>query len=101
MVTIVAGDGVTLLTDEDTSVSGSAAAIGNPGDVLSYGITRAAANGSVVGGAATGAFTYTPAADFFGNDSFDVTVIDGHGGSDTLRVEVTVAPVNDAPRPTT
>ena len=101
MVTIVAGGGVTLVTDEDTSVSGSAAAIGDPGDTLSYGVSHAAAHGTVVGDAATGAFTYTPNADYFGNDSFDVMVVDGHGGSDTLRVEVTVAPVNDAPKPTT
>ena len=100
MVTIVAGDGITLVTDEDRSVSGSATAVGDPGDILSYGVTINPVNGSVAGDAATGVFTYTPIADFFGNDSFDVTVIDGHGGSDTLRVEVTVAPVNDAPRPT-
>ena len=99
MVAIVAGDGVTLVTNEDKSVAGSAAAIGDPGDTLSYGISRAAAHGSVVGNAATGAFVYTPTADFFGSDSFDVMVVDGHGGSDSLRVEVTVAPVNDAPRP--
>src|SRR5689334_6463609 len=99
MVAIIAGAGITLVPDEDHAVTGSAAAIGNPGDILSYGISSAAPHGTVQGDAATGAFTYTPNPDFFGNDSFAVMVVDGHGGSDTLRVEVTVTPVNDAPRP--
>ncbi len=101
MVSIIAGDGLTLVADEDGIVAGSAAAMSDLGDILSYGVTRIPGHGTVEGDAATGAFTYTPSADFFGSDSFDVTVIDGHGGSDTLRVEVTVLPVNDAPRPAT
>jgi hypothetical protein len=40
---------------------------------------------------------YVPTADFNGGDSFDVTVSDGSGGSDTITVNVTVNPQNDAP----
>ncbi|MFO0745028.1 MAG: Ig-like domain-containing protein [Myxococcota bacterium] len=35
--------------------------------------------------------TYTPAAGFVGTDSFEITIADGHGGSDTSRVTVVVA----------
>lgn len=45
-----------------------------------------------------GAFVYTPAPDWFGTDTFTVTVRDGRGGtSDPRAVQVTVAPVNDPP----
>ena len=40
---------------------------------------------------------YTPEADFHGVDSFDYTVGDGSGGSDTATVTITVQPVNDPP----
>jgi len=40
---------------------------------------------------------YTPAADFFGSDSFTYTITDGNGGSDTATVNVTVNPTNDPP----
>ena len=40
------------------------------------------------------AVTYTPAANFSGNDQFSYTVDDGHGGTDTATVRVTVRAVN-------
>ncbi len=41
--------------------------------------------------------SYTPDANFFGNDSFSYTVSDGNGGTALGLVNVTVAPVNDPP----
>jgi hypothetical protein len=41
--------------------------------------------------------TYTPDADFYGSDSFNYTVSDGNGGSDTAAITVTVTSVNDVP----
>ena len=41
--------------------------------------------------------TYTPAADYYGSDSFTYTISDGKGGSDTATVSVDVSNVNDAP----
>src|SRR5207247_1471356 len=42
-------------------------------------------------------FIYTPAANFNGTDSFSYTVSDGHGGTATASVTISVNPVNDAP----
>ncbi|WP_299418059.1 Ig-like domain-containing protein, partial [uncultured Sulfitobacter sp.] len=67
------------------------------GDTLAYAVGTDATNGSVVVDATTGAYTYTPNADFNGTDSFVVTVSDGAGGQTTITVGVTVNPVNDAP----
>ena len=44
-----------------------------------------------------GTITYTPGPNFNGVDSFDYTISDGNGGTDTATVTVTVDPVNDAP----
>ncbi len=44
-----------------------------------------------------GTWTFTPAADFNGDVTFDYTVSDGNGGTDTATVKITVNPVNDAP----
>jgi hypothetical protein len=40
---------------------------------------------------------YAPAPNFFGSDSFTYTVNDGHGGTATATVNVTVNAINDAP----
>jgi len=40
---------------------------------------------------------YTPAKNYYGNDSFSFTVSDGNGGFDTKTVSIDVLPVNDAP----
>ncbi|WP_345327093.1 tandem-95 repeat protein, partial [Novipirellula rosea] len=86
-------------TAEDTPVSGDVST--NDSDVdttdmLVYALATAPTNGSVVLGA-DGTYTYTPAANFNGIDTFTYTVVDGRGGSDTGLVTVTVNPVNDAP----
>ena len=40
---------------------------------------------------------YTPNPNYFGSDSFTYTINDGHGGTDTATVNVTINAVNDAP----
>lgn len=86
--------------DEDTIITGSV--LGNDTDsdggtlsVLAANITTAA--GGTVALLADGTYTYTPAANFFGTDSFEYTVQDGQGGSDTATVTLTVNDVIDAP----
>jgi hypothetical protein len=81
--------------DEDASVTFTVPAGDIDGDAL------AATAGPAAHGAATChdlSCTYTPQADYFGADEFQVTVSDGHGGTDTAKVSVTVRPVNDPPR---
>lgn len=41
--------------------------------------------------------SYTPAPNFFGTDTFDYTISDGSGATDSATVTVTVEPVNDPP----
>jgi hypothetical protein len=66
---------------------------------LDWSISAQASNGSAsvdtVTGASTG-ISYTPDADYFGSDSFEVEVTDGDL-SDTFTVNVQVTAVNDAP----
>ena len=50
---------------------------------------------SGTGGSKT--ISYVPENNYSGSDTFDVAVSDGIGGRDTVRVEVTIAPVNDVP----
>ncbi|AMO60359.1 putative outer membrane adhesin like protein [Mycolicibacterium phlei] len=54
------------------------------------------ANGGTYSITANGDYTYTPAANFNGTDSFTYTVSDGTY-SDTGTITITVTPVNDAP----
>jgi hypothetical protein len=84
-------------TAEDTAVA--VAVLANDadvdGDALAVTAVTQGANGAVTFTA--GGVTYAPAANFFGTDSFTYTVSDGHGGTATGTVSVTVNPVNDAP----
>ncbi|MBL1146194.1 MAG: tandem-95 repeat protein [Proteobacteria bacterium] len=90
---------------EDAAVTGNVLADnGNgadsdtDGDTLSVTpATLTTAQGGTVDLLANGDFTYTPAADFNGQDSFTYTVSDGNGGSDTGTVTLDLAAVNDLP----
>jgi VCBS repeat-containing protein len=66
---------------------------------LAYVLTGQAAHGTATVGTVNGvgAFTYSPAPNYNGSDSFVVAVGDGQGGIDTAVVSVTATPVNDAP----
>ena len=86
-------------TDEDNSTNIAVLANDSDpdtGDALTVTDAADPANGSVVV-EADNTITYTPDADFFGEDSFTYTISDGNGGTDTATVTVTVNAVNDAP----
>ena len=59
-------------------------------------LSRTPAHGTVTINAG-GTVTYSPAANYNGPDSFSYTVSDGHGGTATAAVSVTVTNVNNAP----
>ncbi|MCT6701055.1 fibronectin type III domain-containing protein [Rheinheimera sp. 4Y26] len=63
-------------------------------DPLSWSISSAAENGSA--SVSAGVVSYTPQANYNGNDSFVVEVSDGEA-SDSITVNVVIAAVNDAP----
>ncbi len=72
----------------DTDPNGDALTVTTPAPTAAHGIVACAA---------TGLCTYTPGAGYVGADSFDYTISDGHGGSDSATVHVTVTAVNRAP----
>lgn len=65
-------------------------------DVLTITLVTDVTNGVLVLNA-DGTFTYTPNADFNGNDSFVYEACDGSGACDQATVNITVTPVPDAP----
>ncbi|MCI5061675.1 MAG: cadherin-like domain-containing protein, partial [Algiphilus sp.] len=93
---VATSDSVT--TDEDNAVTISVLDNDSDedGDQLTVTLETQASNGTAVVNS-DGTVTYTPDANFSGNDSFTYSVSDGNGGSDTANVNITVNSVNDAP----
>ncbi len=84
-----------IITPEDTPKSITLTATDVDGDALTYIIVSPPANGSV---SLTGAAAiYTPAANYFGQDSFTFKANDGTADSNIATVSISVTPVNDAP----
>ncbi len=87
----------TVNATEDTVLSGTLpSATDVDGDTVTYALATQAAHGIVVVNA-NGTYSYTPAADYNGADSFAFVVSDGNGGSNTYTVNINVAEVNDVP----
>ncbi|TXT22359.1 MAG: putative hemolysin, partial [Planctomycetota bacterium] len=94
----IGSDG-SLTTDEDTSTTGTLAAADIDSAALTFSLVDTAnAHGSVtITDAATGAFSYTPDANFNGTASFTFVANDGTVDSNVSTVSITVNAVNDAP----
>jgi Ca2+-binding RTX toxin-like protein len=86
-----------LTTNEDTVLSGAVGASDHDQNITAYTVATPALNGTVALNSATGTWTYTPSANFRGNDDFVVKVTDADAHQVTQTVTVTVASVNDAP----
>ncbi|HSK62871.1 MAG TPA: DNA/RNA non-specific endonuclease, partial [Pyrinomonadaceae bacterium] len=83
-------------TDEDVAAQITLnAASPSASPSFSYTIVNSPANGALSGVGPT--FTYTPAANFHGADSFTFRVNDGTNDSNISTVNITVNPVNDVP----
>ena len=88
-------------TDEDTPLRVTVPGVlGNDtdpeGDRLVALLVTSPARG-VLGWNADGSFTYTPAANFNGSDSFTYRANDGSLSSNITTISITINPVNDAP----
>jgi len=81
-----------ITTNEDTPKSFNLIATEVDGDVLTYSIAAAPANGTVTLSGNT--VTYTPDTDYNGSDSFQFSVNDGTTTT-TATVSITVTPVDD------
>ncbi len=100
--TITEGTSTSVTMSEDgspTAFSLSLNATDPDGNTLTWSIQTQASNGtaSASGTGTAIAINYTPNANYNGSDSFVVRVSDGFGGTDTITVNVTIDPVNDAP----
>jgi parallel beta-helix repeat protein len=69
------------------------------GNTLTWSINTPAGHGtaSASGAGTSKAISYTPALHYIGSDSFVVQVSDGHGGTDTIIVNVTISAVEPTP----
>ncbi len=87
---------LSLSTNENQAISGTLAATDSDGDPLIYSLQIPPQHGTVVLTSTPGTFTYTPATDWFGTDSFSIMADDGYNPT-TATASVTVNFVNQAP----
>jgi VCBS repeat-containing protein len=85
-----------LITAEDTKASGTLIATDSDSSSLTFRIVTPPSKGTVTLGA-NGGYTYTPAANYNGLDSFGFRANDGTSDSATATMSIIVSPVNDAP----
>lgn len=88
-------------TPEDTLLTVAASGVlandtDADGDALSAGVVAGVSHGTLTL-SANGSFTYRPAANYSGADSFTYRASDGSAYSNTVTVSITVTAVNDAP----
>ncbi|MBL4613139.1 MAG: tandem-95 repeat protein, partial [Emcibacter sp.] len=91
------------LREDSNGISGQVQASDIDGDNLSFALSEAPNEGAVTVNA-DGSFVFVPGADFQDlavgesrDASFEIEVSDGHGGTDTQTVTVTVIGKNDGP----
>ncbi|MDB6134023.1 MAG: repeat containing protein [Verrucomicrobiales bacterium] len=85
----------TLETNEDTSLPVVLTGTDAENDPLTFEVAAPPAHGTLTGNAPN--LVYTPAADYFGPDSFSFIARDGTLASAAVQVALTVRPVNDPP----
>jgi hypothetical protein len=83
--------------EEDTVYQGSIEASDPDGDPLTFSVSTNPLNGTATIDAHTGSFTYTPNPDYFGSDSFAVSV-QATGGVASAGVVLDIRNVPDPPR---
>lgn len=85
-------------TDEDTPISANVTANDSDpdGDVMTATLVSGVSNGTLAFNA-DGSFTYAPAPNWFGTDSFTYKLNDGTVDSNVATATIVVRSVNDAP----
>ncbi|MDD5760047.1 MAG: Ig-like domain-containing protein [Desulfobulbaceae bacterium] len=86
----------TLTLAEDATLDGTLSAADTNNDPLTFALVVPPKHGAA-NVTASGAFTYTPTANFNGADSFTFKANDGKMDSAEATVALTISPVNDAP----
>ena len=98
---LVSGDLTGSGLEDATAITGTLAATDIEGltDSTYFAITAGLqpSHGSASINAATGAWSYTPTANFNGNDSFSITITDDLGGTTSQTIAITVTAVDDPP----
>ncbi|MBI5558755.1 MAG: tandem-95 repeat protein, partial [Deltaproteobacteria bacterium] len=89
-------DDLVVATSEDTALGGTLTASDGDGDILSFRLDTQAASGTAVVNS-DGSYSYTPAANYHGPDSFTFIVNDSTTDSNIATVSITVTPVADVP----
>ncbi|MGK7912707.1 MAG: DUF4347 domain-containing protein [Synechococcus sp.] len=88
------------VTNEDTRLTGNVLT-GSGADDAGSGTLKVVKNSKPGNGwvrfQEDGTFTYTPQANFFGDDTFSYTIENSQGFTDTATVTVTVKDINDRP----
>ncbi|MGE3919056.1 MAG: Ig-like domain-containing protein, partial [Hyphomicrobiaceae bacterium] len=82
---------------EDGTLAGQVAASDADGDALSFSLSQGPEHGVLSLDASTGAYTYTPAANWSGTDTFRVSVADSFGHTAVQEVRLQVTGVADTP----
>ncbi|MEP4292305.1 MAG: tandem-95 repeat protein, partial [Rhizobiaceae bacterium] len=92
-------DGTYSFNEDTNFVIGEAGLLANDSDIENDTLTILSVQNPVNGTVSllAGVVTFTPDVDYSGPASFEYTVDDGNGGSDTAIVSLTVNAVNDAP----
>lgn len=81
-------------TQESQALNGQLTATDPDGDPMSYALTNNATHGTVIINP-DGSYHYTPNDGYYGTDSFDYTVSDDKGNSNTYTVNIDVTSINE------
>ena len=82
---------------EDTPVTGRLSATDVDSTSFSFNLVNNVTHGTLTLDSLTGSYTYTPAANYAGSDSFTYDVSDGSGGTASATVTFDISGINDTP----
>lgn len=89
---------MSIWTHEDTVLRAQVVANDIDGDPVRYELVSGPSHGTITSfDPVNGQYTYVPAADYHGNDSFTYRASDGSLDSNTAAVAIRILPVNDDP----